>query len=75
MKKNAPEITISVKVSEQSSNGWKQFCEKNGITLSAFIEVAGLQLLDETAPPQVEARQKMVEMSRKIDQQRRVRRK
>jgi len=75
MKKNTPEVTISVKVSNQSANGWKQFCEKNGITLSAFIEAAGLELIDETAPPKVEARRQMVELSREIDQQRRVRKK
>ncbi len=75
MKNNSPEITISVKVSTQSADGWKQFCNQNGITLSAFIEVAGLQLLGETAPPKVKARQEMVEMAREIDQLRRARKK
>ena len=76
MSKNVtPQITLSAKVSQQSADGWKNFCSKNGITLSAFLEVAGLQLLNETAPPKVEERVKMVELARQIDQQRRVRRK
>ena len=72
-KKISPEITLSVKVTAKSADGWKAFCEKNGITLSAFIEVAGLQLLGETSPPTVKERQIMVEKAREIDQKRRIR--
>ena len=71
--KRSPNITISAKVSAESAQGWKKFCSDNGITLSAFIEVAGLQLLGETAPPIVEERQIMVEKARQIDQERRIR--
>ena len=74
-KNTGPQITLSAKVSQQSANGWKDFCSQNGITLSAFLEVAGLQLVNETAPPKVEERVKMVELARQIDQQRRVRKK
>lgn len=74
-KKVSPEITLSVKVTANSAEGWKGFCEKNGITLSAFIEVAGLQLLNETAPPTIKERQVMVEKAREIDQKRRIRKK
>ena len=72
-KKRAPEIAISVKVSKDAAEGWKSFCDKNGVTLSAFIEVAGLSLINETAPPMVEERVKMVEKAREVDRTRRVR--
>ena len=76
MKNNhSPQVTISVKVTEESSNGWKSFCDANGITLSAFIEVAGRQLATETHPPSVPERMHMVEMARDIDRQRRTRKK
>ncbi len=76
MKKNhPPQVTLSVKVSNESADGWKSFCDANGITLSAFIEVAGQQLATESYPPKVEERKHMVELARNIDQQRRIRKK
>ena len=72
-RKRAPEIAISVKVSKDSAEGWKGFCDKNGVTLSAFIEVAGLMLVDETVPPTVKERARMVEKAREVDRTRRVR--
>ena len=72
-KSKSPEVTLSVKVTSKSAEGWKKFCEKNGVTLSAFIEVAGLELVNETAPPKVKARQEMIIQAREIDQKRRVR--
>lgn len=75
MKKSSPQVTISVKVTEQSAKGWKSFCDANGITLSAFIEVAGQQLAAETHPPSVKERIRMVELARDIDRQRRTRKK
>lgn len=75
MKKSSPQVTISVKVTEQSAKGWKSFCDANGITLSAFIEVAGRQLATETHPPSVKERIHMVELARDIDRQRRTRKK
>ncbi len=74
-KNNSPQVTISVKVTEQSAEGWKSFCDANGITLSAFIEVAGRQLATETHPPSVEERIRMVDLARDIDRQRRTRKK
>ena len=73
--KISPEIQLSVKVSKISAEGWKNFCDMNGITLSAFIEIAGLQLINESAPPKVQERQVMVEEARKVDQKRRSRKK
>lgn len=70
---NTPQVQLSVKVSQASADGWKSFCKDNGITLSAFIEVAGLQLLNESYPPKVRERQKMVKLAQEIDQQRRIR--
>ena len=74
-KELSPEVQLSVKVSKLSAEGWKNFCDKNGITLSAFIEIAGLELIDETAPPAIRERQIMVEKARQVDQKRRSRKK
>ena len=75
LNKSAPKVVLSAKVTKEAAEGWKNFCDNNGITLSAFIEVAGLQLANESAPPNVYERQLMVEQARKIDQQRRSRKK
>lgn len=73
--KSDPQIQLSVKVSKKSAEGWRNFCDKNGITLTAFIEVAGLQLVDEATPPKVKERQLMVEKAREVDRKRRIRKK
>ena len=65
---------ISAKVSSRAARGWRSFCEANGITISAMIEVAGEQLAGETAPPAVEERRVMVEKARALDAKRRTRR-
>ncbi|MEM9971718.1 MAG: hypothetical protein AAF762_11565 [Pseudomonadota bacterium] len=68
-------IIVSARVSEDSANGWHDFCNNNGVSLSALLEAAGLQLAEETFPPSVDARQRMVEHAREIDIARRSRRK
>lgn len=67
-------VTISGKVSPESAAGWRSFCEQNGITVAAMLEIAGLQLAAESFPPKVKERREMVEMARKIDRDRRDRR-
>ena len=65
---------ISAKISKESADGWRDFCHDNGVSLTALIEVAGLQLAQETHPPTVQARVKMVEEARRVDIERRARR-
>ena len=65
---------ITAKISRKAADGWRQFCAANGVTLTALIEVAGLDLAKETSPPTVEARVKMVQRAREIDLERRSRR-
>lgn len=65
---------ISAKVSKQAAEGWRRFCHNNGISLTAMIEVAGIQLGDEEFPPRVQARVEMVNQAREIDIERRSRR-
>jgi len=43
------------------------------VSLSAMLEVAGLELAAETMPPTVETRQRMILTAREIDRMRRVR--
>ena len=64
---------ISAKISTRSLEGWRTFCMKNGVSLTALIEVAGLQLAEESHPPTVQARVRMVEDARKVDIERRTR--
>ncbi len=66
-------IVISARVSKEASAGWRQFCEANGISLAAFLEVAGVELGKETFPPNVAARRRMVEAARSVDLTRRSR--
>ena len=66
---------ISGRVSASSAEGWRKFCEANGISLSAFLEAAGQALAKETYPPSVEERQRLVEAARRVDLERRSRRK
>ncbi len=68
-------VVLTAKVSKESAAGWQKFCAENGISLTGFIEVAGLELAEETFPPSIEARARMVELARKVDLQRRSRRK
>ena len=65
--------TLTAKISTESARGWKDFCNSNGISLTAMIEVAGLELAQETNPPTVQARISMIEKARAIDIARRSR--
>lgn len=65
---------LTAKISRRSHDGWRKFCARNGITITAFVEVAGLELAAETIPPTVEAREKMVSKAREVDMARRSRR-
>ena len=74
-KKNPSRAIISARVSEESAEGWHSFCNKNGVSLSAIIEVTGLELMNEQAPPKEPMRQRLVHEARMVDIQRRTRRK
>jgi hypothetical protein len=66
---------LSVKISKKSIAGWREFCAHGGVSLTAMIEVAGLQLAKETMPPKVPARLEMIKQAREIDLARRSRKK
>ena len=66
---------LSVKISKKSIEGWRDFCAHGGISLTALVEVAGLQLANETMPPKVQARIEMIKKAREIDLERRSRKK
>jgi hypothetical protein len=72
--KNEERVVITAKISQQSANGWRHFCDGNGVSLTALLEVAGLELAQETVPPVVEARRQMIEAAREVDRLRRIRR-
>ena len=71
--KNARHV-VSAKISAEAAEGWRRFCESNGVSLTAMIEVAGISLAGESTPPVVPERIRMVEQARMIDIQRRARR-
>ena len=52
----AAKKVISAKISKESADGWRDFCHVNGVSLTALIEVAGLQLAQETNPKQKEGK-------------------
>lgn len=66
---------LSAKISRRAAEGWRGFCARHGISVTSFIEVAGRELYDETSPPTVEARQRMIIAAREIDRIRRSRKK
>ena len=66
---------LSVKISKKSIEGWRTFCAHGGISLTALVEVVGLQLSNETMPPKVPARLEMIKLAREIDMARRSRKK
>ena len=63
---------LSAKISSESAAGWREFCHTHGITLTAMLEVAGLELGKEANPP-ISARLRMVENAREVDRNRRAR--
>jgi len=68
-------VTISAKISPEASLGWRNFCDQNGISVAAMLEIAGIQLANEEFPPKIEERRNMVSLAREIDRKRRDRRK
>ncbi|MCU7933209.1 MAG: hypothetical protein KZQ90_20640 [Candidatus Thiodiazotropha sp. (ex Codakia rugifera)] len=66
-------IVISAKISKDAAEGWRNFCDGNGISLTAMLEVAGLDLLKETVPPRIKERLRMVDDAREVDRLRRMR--
>ena len=67
-----PREVLSAKISSKSAAGWRDFCFAHGITLTAMLEIAGLELAKESNPP-IEARQAMIEKAREMDRERRMR--
>lgn len=72
--KNEERVVITAKISQQSANGFRHFCDSNGISLTALLEVAGLDLMKESAPPVDDTRFRAVEAAREVDRLRRIRR-
>lgn len=66
-------VVITAKVSRDAAEGWRQFCDGNGVSLTSMLEIAGLELANESLPPTVEARQRMIGRAREVDRERRVR--
>ncbi len=64
---------ISARLSDEAAEGWRSFCSKAGVSLAAFLEVAGLELASESFPPSVNERRQMVEKAREVDRKRRER--
>ncbi|MEM7411107.1 MAG: hypothetical protein AAF430_12800 [Myxococcota bacterium] len=71
--KGAREV-LSARVSPEAAAGWRDFCARAGVSLAAFMEVAGRELAGETFPPSVAARRRMVDAAREVDRERRSRR-
>ena len=65
---------LSARVSPEAAAGWREFCARAGISLAAFLEVAGRELAEESFPPSVSARRRMVDAAREVDRHRRSRR-
>ena len=67
----ADRVVINARLSEASAEGWRSFCAANGISLSAFLEVVGLNLAGDTAPSRIPEREQMVQSARTVDIERR----
>ncbi len=63
---------LSAKISSYAVAGWRDFCARHGITITAMLEIAGRELAEESDPP-IKARQSMIKKARKVDLQRRKR--
>ncbi len=66
--------TLSAKISSDAYVGWRDFSHANGVSVTAMVEVAGLDFAEETNPRNVLIRKEMVEKARAIDIARRSRR-
>ena len=79
-KTNQPDLpeereVLSVKISKEAIEGWRNFCTHGGVSLTALVEIAGKELAKETMPPKVPARMEMIKKARLIDIERRSRKK
>ena len=63
---------ISAKISAASAAGWREFCYQHGVSLTAMLEVEGLDLAAESTPP-TQGRQNQIEKARLVDRVRRAR--
>ena len=72
---SAERVVITAKISRRAAEGWRNFCDVNGVSLTAMLEVAGIDLAQETSPPSVTARLQMIVDAREVDRLRRMRRK
>lgn len=73
-KDDAPENreVISAKISAASAAGWREFCYQHGVSLTAMLEVEGLELAAENSAPS-KARQDLIAKARLVDRIRRAR--
>ena len=59
---------LTAKISEEAANGWRDFCEMHGISVSALLEAAGEAAGRDIAGPPGLARQRtcsrMIEVAR-----------
>ena len=65
---------ISARLSPRAAQGWRDFCRRNGVSLTAFMEVAGRDLAADESPSLIPDRQRLVDAARSIDIERRDRR-
>ena len=66
---------LSAKISCESAEGWRDFCAQHGIYVTAYMEVNGRSLREETNPLAGAVRRRMIEDARAVDKERRSRRK
>lgn len=67
-------VVISARVTRSSAQGWRTFCEANGISLSAMLEVVGKILIEDRATAEQFFGTEIAMQARAIDIQRRSRR-
>ncbi|NND48984.1 MAG: hypothetical protein HKN60_01895 [Rhizobiales bacterium] len=66
------EILVA-KISAPSAEGWRCFCEQNGISLTAMLEIVCRDLGDGTLPASQEGLDQLVVSAREVDRARRSR--
>lgn len=64
---------IRARVTEESFEGWREFCDLHGITISAFVEALGERLAEATGSHDIisDAATAVVGRAREIDAERR----
>ena len=63
----------TARISRRAAAGFRSFCAAHGITVTGFLEVAGRELAAESPEVRVEMRREMIEMARRVDLERRSR--